>query len=95
MQQSDKVNQYTDAAKSCGKEVQYAHADFSFVKLVSADKAQEKAEKKCDPLILFFSSAACINIVCICVGIDIVVVNDNLRLCSVGTFVDIFHLSAA
>ena len=94
-QQDDKVDQYTDAEKPRSKEVQNTHANFSLIEFVTTDKTQEDAEQKCDPFIFLAASATCIYVVCVRIGVDIVVVDDDLRLCIVCTFVDIFHLSAA
>lgn len=74
----DQINQPSDSKEAKGEQVEDAHTDFPLVKFVNAEKAEEQAEKECNPLVFGAAIPADLIYVGICVVVG--VIDDDLRL---------------
>ena len=92
-QQSDAVDQPTDAKQAAGEEVEDTHTDFALIEFVSTEIAEEQAQEKSDPLIPGTQTNNDRGIgVCVSIGIRVAVVDYNAGLLSM---LQLFNLTAA
>lgn len=82
-QQRDEIHQNTDSEQAHSEEVNDAHDDLALIELVCANSAEEETEQQCHPLVLLPSSRnGTVIVVRVGIGVCVVVVDDDLRLCA-------------
>lgn len=90
----DEIHQDPNSEYADRKYIEDAHSGFSLVELMRAQEAEEEAQTQCDPFI-FGTYALHLIDICVCVLVQITVIDNDLRLlCCRRTF-KIFNLTAA